>query len=106
MNEIDLMQHWAALKIEESPEDPWQELLKLASVDPVVMRAVDMVRYRGMSIGDACAHLALYQTRRAMMLQEQAIDWLKINPAPLIVDAKHAAEFFGIGTADAQHKAG
>jgi hypothetical protein len=103
---FDLMRHWQAIKAEENPEDPWQELLKLAMHDPVVRRAVDMVRYRGMSIGDACAHLALYQTRRAMTLQEQAIEWLKINPAPLVVSAEQAAEFFGNGKADAQHKAG
>ena len=106
MQSFDLMQHWQAIKAEENPEDPWQELLKLAMHDPVVRRAVDMVRYRGMSIGDACAHLALYQTRRAMMLQEQAIEWLKINPAPLVVSTEQAAEFFGNGKADAQHKAG
>jgi hypothetical protein len=103
---FDLMRNWQAIKAEENPEDPWEELLKLAMHDPVVARTVDMVRYRGMSIGDACMHLALYQTRRAMTLQEQAVNWLKINPAPLIVDAKQAAEFFGIGKTDAQHKAG
>ena len=96
MESFDLMRHYQAIGAEENPGDPWEELLKLAMHDPVVRRAVDMVRYRGMSIGDACIHLALYQTRRAMMLQEQAIDWLKINPAPLTVSAEHAAEFFGV----------
>jgi hypothetical protein len=106
MESLDLMQHWQSIKAEENPEDPWEELLKLAMHDLVVRRAIDMVRYRGMSIGDACMHLALYQTRRAMTLQDQAIDWLKINPAPLIVSAERAAEFFRNGKTDAQHKAG
>jgi hypothetical protein len=102
----ELIRHYGAIQPEEPREDPWEELLKLSRYDPYVARTVDMVRYRGMSIGDACAHLALYQTRRAMTLQEQTIDWLKINPAPLIVSAEQAAEFFGNGKADAQHKAG
>jgi hypothetical protein len=106
MESFDLMRHWQAIKAEENPEDPWEELLKLARHDPYVARAVDMVRFGGMSVGDACMHLALYQTRRAMMLQEQAIDWLKINPAPLIVSAEQAEKFFGNGKTDAQHKAG
>lgn len=106
MESFDLMRNWQAVKAEEILEDPWEELVKLARQDPYVARTVDMVRYRGMSIGDACAHLALYQTRRAMMLQEQAIEWLKTNPAPLIVSAKQAAQLFGNEKTDAQHKAG
>jgi hypothetical protein len=101
MQSFDLMQHWQAIKAEENPEDPWEELIKLARHDPYVARAVDMVRYHGMSVGDACTHLALYQTRRAMMLQEQAVEWLKINPAPLIVSTEQAEKFFGNGKTDA-----
>ena len=106
MESFDLMQHWQSIKAEENPEDPWEELLKLARHDPYVARAVDMVRCRGMSIGDACTYLALYQTRRAMALHEQAVEWLRINPAPLIVSAEQAAEFFGNGKTDTQPKAG
>lgn len=90
MSEIDLMRHWAALKAEESPEDPWQELLKLADVDPAVSRVVDMVRYHGMAVGDACAFLALYQTRRAMMLQEKMINLYDRMPISIVLSKDDA----------------
>jgi hypothetical protein len=79
----ELIRHYGAIQPEEPREDPWEELLNLARYDPYVARAVDMVRYRGMSVGDACIHLALYQTRRAMELQNMATNLLKSQPAPL-----------------------
>jgi endonuclease/exonuclease/phosphatase family metal-dependent hydrolase len=98
MGPTEMMQYFQACQSEQVLEDPWEELLKLAMHDPYVRRTVDMVQHRGMSIGDACTHLALYQTRRAMELQKMATDWLRVNPAPFIV--------MGSGEADAQHKAG
>ncbi|HEX8894393.1 MAG TPA: hypothetical protein VF783_13775 [Terriglobales bacterium] len=71
--------------IDEPRIDPWQEIEKLALVDPYCRTAVDLVRYGRMTKEEATSWLAVDQTRRAMKLQEKAIDLLKVMPLPPIL---------------------
>lgn len=80
-----LMRAFGSMQSEDRRIDPWQEIQELARVDPACARAVDCVRYGRMSMQEAALWLALYQTQRAIKLQQMATDWLKLNPAPLVV---------------------
>lgn len=90
----ELMRIYGPKQSDEPEEDPWEELLKLAMHDPYVRRAVDMVRYRGMTVGEACTYLALYQTRRAATLQDELVNLHKLSPQPMriIVSAERFDE--------------
>ncbi|MDR6389262.1 hypothetical protein [Paraburkholderia phenoliruptrix] len=65
--------------------DVWGEIQELAKVDPACRQAVDAVRYGRMTVQDAALALALCQTKRAMALHDQAVEFLKLAPMPPIV---------------------
>ena len=75
----------AGLRAEEKPIDPWLEIQELARVDPACRNAVDAVRYGRMSVQDAALALALCQTKRAIELQERAVELLRLMPMPPIL---------------------
>lgn len=68
-----------ALKDEPQP-DPWMEIQELAKVDPACRQAVDAVRFGRMSVQDAALALALCQTKRAMMVHDEAAKLLRLMP--------------------------
>lgn len=76
------------MRSEEQRIDPWEEIQKLARVDPACGNAVDQVRYGRMSKEEATLWLALYQTKRAMTLHERSVELLKLMPMPPIVMQK------------------
>ena len=82
-----LLERSKALKAHNNPEDPWEELLDLAMHDPCVRQAVDMVRCRGMSVVDAALHLALAQTKRVAILQEELLKARLLAPFPAMIPA-------------------
>lgn len=82
-----LLERSQSVKAYDNPEDPWEELLKLAMHDPCVKQAVDMVRYRGMSVLDAALHLALAQTKCVAALQDELVKARMLAPFPVTIRA-------------------
>ncbi|CAN7641159.1 hypothetical protein [Paraburkholderia terricola] len=77
----------AVRSAEENPEDPWEEILNLAMHDPCVRQAVDMVRCRGMSVIDAALLLALAQSKRVAILQDELVKARMLAPFPAMIQA-------------------
>lgn len=64
-------------------EDAWEEIVKLSRDEPCAHRAVQMVQSRGVSVTEAALQLALAQTKRIMILQDQLVNFHKLSPPPM-----------------------
>lgn len=83
-----------AMRTEEQPIDPWNEIIELSRVDAACHRAVYMVRSGRIPKHEAVMWLALYQTKRAIEVEKIAVDALKLQPMKFIVKREEVAGMF------------
>lgn len=93
-----MLERSVAVKAEDNIEDPWEELLKLAKDDPCVKWAADMVRYRGMSVGEAALHLALAQSKCVAIMRDELIKSRMLAPFALTVPANGVSDRTAVET--------